>query len=448
MKPIFLWAIILLPSFAQSQLVNEKIEPLQIGSKIPDIKLHNILNENNESRSLGQFKGKLVILDFWNTTCLTCVKRFGKIDSLQKQFSDKIQIIAVNKESTEKTQAFFTKRKDLKIPSIPFVTGDTILSKMFPYVFVPHHVWIDQNGIVRFITNEWNLNDKNIREFLTGKELALSEKKYEKVSCIDKPVLSIDNGKYLNTIDYYSFIGRCISGVNIGNRVENTEDNPDHLNRITQNCTTPLILFRIAFSEMGKYNLEARNSIQFEHVDTSDFIEPSVSDYNYDNWQTAHLHNYDLMVPEHKSQDLFKVMQQDVKRYFDVEARIEKRKIKCNVLIRTSKIDKIKTKGEHSSKIHQAMSIDSLFYLHNISVNELTRILSELFAANGVREPFVNGTNYNGKIDIGFRRSMFKPVTPSNLNNYLKAYNLQIVQKIHEINVLVIHPKLENHQKE
>jgi thiol-disulfide isomerase/thioredoxin len=448
MKPIFFWAIILLPLLGQSQLANEIIEPLQIGSKMPDIKLHNILNENNDGQNLGQYKGKLVILDFWNTTCLTCIKRFGKIDSLQKQFSGKIQIIAVNKETSEKTEAFFAKRKGLKIPSIPFVTGDTLLSKMFPYIFVPHHVWIDQNGIVRYITNEWNLNDKNIREFLNGKELALSEKKFEKVSCIDKPVFSIDSGKYLNTIDYYSFIGRCISGVNIGNRIENTANKPDHLNRITQNCTTPLLLFRIAFSEMGKYNLEARNSIQFDQVDTSDFIEPPISDYNYDSWQAMHLYNYDLVIPENKSPQLFKMMQQDLQRYFNVEARIEKRKIKCNVLIRTSSIDKIKTKGEQSSKIHKGMSIDSLFYLHNISINELTRILSELFAANGVRAPFVNGTNYNGKIDIGFRRYVFKPVIPSHLNNYLKAYALKIVERMHEINVLVIRPKFENLEKE
>lgn len=438
MKPIILWGCLLLSINAQSQELNTMDGQLAIGSKVPEVELKGIFNSNDSILNLSEFKGKLVIFDFWNLQCFACIEAFAKIDSLQKRFGDKIQIVAVNKESLEATKAFFIKRKKLKIPAIPFATGDTILSRMFPYVFVPHHVWIDSNSNVRFITNGWNLNEKNIEGFLNGSELQMSEKKYVKSFFIDKPLFAAENGKYLNTIDYYSLIGHCISGITIQNGVFNTNGRSDNPNRISQGCFTPIQLFRTAFSENRKYNLEARNSILFENLDTSIFIAPSLDSYDYDKWQAENLYNYDLVLPESRSHQLFKTMQQDLMSYFDVTARIEKRKVFCYVLVRNSKIDKIKSLGTQSLKVHRGKATDSLFYIHDIPIKQFVDFLSESFADNGIREPFIDGTNYKWNIDIGIRKSVVVPIVPDNLNKYLEAYDLQIVKRSEFVNVLVI----------
>ena len=71
------------------------------------MELGNVLNYHRSKLSLGDFAGKYIILDFWNQGCVPCIAAFPEIDSLQKHFKDKLQIILVNKESKESTIAFF-----------------------------------------------------------------------------------------------------------------------------------------------------------------------------------------------------------------------------------------------------------------------------------------------------------------------------------------------------
>lgn len=441
MKTLLLWSGMLLYCSVSSQSAAIEEEGLKIGSSVPNMELKNVINVADSVISFDQFKDKLIIIDFWSTNCPACIKNFDRMDSLQKQFGNKIQIITVTKEPKQKVKAFFSKMKNLRVPAIPFVTGDTILSKMFPHVFVPHHVWIDQKRTVRFITEEWNLNDKNIKEYLEGKELGLSEKRYVKNFSVYKPLLSVADGKYLNSIDYYSFIGRCVSGVSIGNRIKNTDNKNENYNRITQGCCWPFMLFRTAFSEMGKYNLYARNSIIFENVDTTEFMPPPFTSYEYESWQLKHTYNYDLVIPESRSSALFEIMQQDLSRYFNVEARIEKRKVMCYVLVRTSKLDKIKSKGPHTNRLHNGMSIDSLWHMHDISTRTFVEYLSEIFYNYGLKEPLIDGTNYKGNIDIGVSKALAKPLIPSNMNRYLKSYDLKIIKEVRIIDALVIRRK-------
>ena len=77
-------------------------------------------NQNNRSLKLVDFKGKLLILNFWATWCLPCKEEMPSLDKLlnSNKFNN-LEVIPINigKENVSKSITFFeeTNIKNLKI---------------------------------------------------------------------------------------------------------------------------------------------------------------------------------------------------------------------------------------------------------------------------------------------------------------------------------------------
>jgi thiol-disulfide isomerase/thioredoxin len=88
--------ITLKPVYAQNSRT-----ALKIGDKVPDIEF-KMLNHSSKSTKLSDYRGKVVILDFWTTFCTPCVAKFPQLDSLQKANSDLVKILLVNQDDLSK----------------------------------------------------------------------------------------------------------------------------------------------------------------------------------------------------------------------------------------------------------------------------------------------------------------------------------------------------------
>ena len=154
------------------------LKPLTIGDTVPDITISKIINYKTTSAKLSDFKGKLVILDFWAVWCSGCIQGMPKLDSLQKEFKNKLQVILINDEgerstleNEKKTKAFFD---NLEIKSNGSFTLPSSLKridsleKLFPHIFIPHYVWVGPKGKVIAITNSQEINRENIKAVLDG----------------------------------------------------------------------------------------------------------------------------------------------------------------------------------------------------------------------------------------------------------------------------------------
>ena len=69
----------------------DNIEPSQIGDTIPEYLWHlplQVVNhsEGQETITLNDYRGKLIILDFWATWCGSCIKEMPKTQQLQERF--------------------------------------------------------------------------------------------------------------------------------------------------------------------------------------------------------------------------------------------------------------------------------------------------------------------------------------------------------------------------
>ena len=114
-----------------------KSQPLQIGDLVPDIRFQ-LLDSKPRAIKLSDYRGKVVILDFWATWCGSCIKALPKLDELQKQYEGKIEILMINSTSTrdseEKVSAYIkTFKKRYPAFQMQNVVNDSIAENYFPF---------------------------------------------------------------------------------------------------------------------------------------------------------------------------------------------------------------------------------------------------------------------------------------------------------------------------
>lgn len=141
---------------------------LYIDSKLPNLNLGTLINYKDSTAFLSDFHNKIIILDFWFTSCGACIAQFPKEDSLQKQFSDEIQIIPVAFESREVVESFLEKWSKLNHTtlSLPFIVRDSLLNTFFENIYFPHYIWIAQDRRIIAHTSEYFLTAENIQAML------------------------------------------------------------------------------------------------------------------------------------------------------------------------------------------------------------------------------------------------------------------------------------------
>ena len=72
-----------------------------IGQTLPDVRLDSMVNYGKPGAKLSDFKGKLVVIDFFATWCSSCRIHLPAMDSLQRKYKDKLQIIMVSSWNTK-----------------------------------------------------------------------------------------------------------------------------------------------------------------------------------------------------------------------------------------------------------------------------------------------------------------------------------------------------------
>jgi len=102
---------------------------------------------NQENVNLDDFKGKLVILNFWATWCAPCKEEMPSLDDLQSNSKlDNLKIFPINigQEDAPKSKSFF---KELNIQNLEiYFDAPITLAKKFSLRGVPTSILFNKEG--------------------------------------------------------------------------------------------------------------------------------------------------------------------------------------------------------------------------------------------------------------------------------------------------------------
>lgn len=102
-----------------------------------------------KSVSLSDFKGKLVLVDVWATTCAPCKVEFPYLKKLVEQFKGKnIVFVGVSTDTAKNKEVWQKYVNDEKLPGIQLFAGgwDSSLTKDYQISYIPRYMLFDKNG--------------------------------------------------------------------------------------------------------------------------------------------------------------------------------------------------------------------------------------------------------------------------------------------------------------
>jgi len=417
---------------AQDNKGNIIKQGINIGEQVPDVilkNLHGYKDDNGKvvtTTKLSNFKGKFLILDFWASWCSPCVAMFPKMDSLQSVFKTKVQFISVTYQTESEVLPLLEKlNKTRGKPSlVPHLFAEKELTKLFPHAYLPHYVWINENGTVVAITDAKAINAKDINQLLTNKNYKLKEKRDYKVA-YDKqvPLFYNGNGGDGSTELYHTMLSSYVDGIGCGMIITPPAVGKQGFSKILIKNLALMNLFATAigagkkFYSNGKILIETKDSLIVDPVKMGE------------NWR-PYVWSYEMKLPADSQSDGYQLMYADLSRLFKkYTVKLEKRLVTCYAL---KKIEGQTIQPSTSEKKLIDRNQNGL-QLSKSNLNLFINALEVYYFYNSVI-PIVNLTDYAENVDIAISAPLNDVLS---INSDLQKYGLEFVKGKFEVDMIV-----------
>jgi len=429
MKTIFIILTIYIAAYtsltAQTQSVRSKF---QIGDQLPPIVFRNLINYPSATENLSAFKGKTVVLYFWNDGCTSSIEAWPKLIRLQQQFEKYTQIVLVN-ESQDKSaiQKILEDQKrvahvDMKLPIVCLDEG---LNSLFPRSSVPHLVWIDGIGKLMAVTSGDQLNEPNLKALAEGSKIAMPQKEGVKYRVdFSKPLFVKSNGGDGDYLQWQSVLSEYFPGLAAESWIDSTGG--------TLSNTTMITMFRYLFkgetNRFGALNLFPESKVVLKVRDTTKYMVRVNGELRRENFYTYQLYSKHPRDPRM----IRSVMLSDIKRYFGVDCYWTKKRKLCLIL----------TARDSNKLAYRSGDIMLAIRPTDIDINNVTfkEFLENLLAVTDYHHspfPFIDETGYKGKLgDIKFEANVNDH---KDLDRALNKYGISLKLEPREVDVLVIY---------
>lgn len=374
--------------YAQAQ---SGIRPLTIGDTVPDITFNNLLNYPAKTAKLSDFRGKLVILDFWATWCASCVNHFPQAEALEREFRGNLKFILINSITTtdrkETVSQFLKKRIRAERPvSLTITSEDSAAGKLFPHTSLPHYAWVNGSGVLIAITGPEELTGENIRKAISSESLQVHTKRDMDLT---KRIYLKDNVPKELLRHYALFFKGRLLDLNGGGGVTYPRMNGDEYEGILFGNTTLYQIYTTLAGEiLENYNNDPVR-IKYSPDDSSGLY---FSDYRNkqrsNEWHTKNVVTLELYAPSKTRKELFVKVLEELNNYSDYRAEVKIVKTKCYVLKKTPAAGSVE---KDTPKV-----VDSSY----TSYGNIWDIKSLIVRLRPEKIPLIDQTGYSGAIQL------------------------------------------------
>ncbi len=145
MRLLIIFIFFISNSFADETL---NIKNLAINKELKKYKDITFFDINNKVVNLNDYKGNLVLLNFWATWCAPCKEEMPSLDLLQvNEDLENLKIFPINvgQDNLEKSLSFF---KNLKIKNLKIYFDETMSNaKKFSLRGLPTTILLNKDGL-------------------------------------------------------------------------------------------------------------------------------------------------------------------------------------------------------------------------------------------------------------------------------------------------------------
>ena len=329
--------------------------------------------------------------------------------------------------------------------SLAYITRDSVLNTFFPHYFIPHEVWINPKGKVIAITEARHVTEENIRLALKNPTVSLPEKKDFLAQDVSIPLLPQIFGSYNDKLTYYSCLLKYIQGLKA--KLISDIDTVRKISRITRPASPILDLYTDALTKSACFN----NPFEDPYFDYGKRVILKINDSSryfyksstsYDDWQLANCFVYEAVFPLSEKDQEYDHMLADLNRFFEMDGKIEKRKMKCLALERNGYAQRFVYQGDSSIEgARRYFDSAGVFHIKATVFDSFRETLAEFNKNNPL--PIINKIDYPGWIDL----SISSPLNniPMLRKELMEKYDLTITETETEVDVMILR---ENNYKE
>lgn len=429
------------------QPVRKGIESLTIGDNAPNFKIEKIFNGNVSSAMLDDYRDRLVIFDFGNTTCGGCIAALPRMDSLEKQFGARLRIFWVTYEKKEDVARFWKRSKLTQHNKLQTIVEDSTLAAYFPHRTWPHEAWVYKGRVIA-ITEPDYVDAANIKKVLDGQQINWPVKNdFYAFDGTKECLFTIDSDQVnAHSPLKYAAISDYKEGVNAGVFSGGSGIVRDSIHHTIRAFFLNQLIFNTYWMNYINGRLMPENLVKpqkgFQMV--SNEIEWEVSDKNKYTYISKAISGYEQEYEQKHSicfeslnpdtgqtdQQVYKSINDDLDRLLGLKAGWEKRNEKVLVLVRTTTDDRIKSQQtivNSIENIHDGVNPHEIIkdYSHRFRDISLASLIYQL---NVEGNPYVfDETGYKDHVDLDLEFANWNDIAA--IRKGLQKYGLDLKEE-------------------